>query len=247
MQDLPQEFVDLILDALKDDFKALKSCSLTCWCWHPRSSKHLFASYNLTTPSADSLARMSAIQSYERIRANVAVLTLRTRYMSTLSIIHALPHLRVFNIICSGMHPRMLEAFLSMPPPRPPSAGTVSHIRITEGTAGLVELVLRLFALVHTLTIIDLPLSPVNVHVLARHTIRALHLQCIHPDALQHISVMIEPTTLEDLSIFCPCQYERIDDTTYLDDFLRAVGSHLQSYHYVDSNPGAYYPYICES
>ncbi|GJE95096.1 hypothetical protein PsYK624_112760 [Phanerochaete sordida] len=242
MNDLPQELVDLILDALKDESKALKSCSLTCWTWHPRSSKHLFASYNLTSPSADSSARITAMQAYERIRTNIVVLTLRTQYVSTLPIIHALPHLRDLNVIASGMHTRMLDAFLSVPPPRSPPTRTISRIRIRDGSVGLVELVLRSFALVETLIIEDLRVSPVNVHHLARHAIRSLHLRRVSLDALKRVSLVIEPTVLEYLLIDSPSHREPINDT-HLDKFLHAIGSYVRSYHYVDSADCHGYPY----
>ncbi|EKM53886.1 uncharacterized protein PHACADRAFT_98186, partial [Phanerochaete carnosa HHB-10118-sp] len=44
-QQLPQELIDQIIDKLCKNIPTLKSCSLTCRRWLPRSSAHLFASY----------------------------------------------------------------------------------------------------------------------------------------------------------------------------------------------------------
>ncbi|KAF8970631.1 hypothetical protein BDZ97DRAFT_54398 [Flammula alnicola] len=46
-KDVPQELIDLFIDHLHDDRKALKSCGLVCKAWLPASRHHLFRSVSL--------------------------------------------------------------------------------------------------------------------------------------------------------------------------------------------------------
>ncbi|KAI0747261.1 hypothetical protein C8Q80DRAFT_1079688, partial [Daedaleopsis nitida] len=39
---VPTEVAELVVDELCDDYRALRSCTLTCQAWLPRSRAHLF-------------------------------------------------------------------------------------------------------------------------------------------------------------------------------------------------------------
>ena len=49
--DLPAELLDHIVDFLRDDTEALKTCCLTSKSWIPRTRKHLFADVNFDSPT----------------------------------------------------------------------------------------------------------------------------------------------------------------------------------------------------
>ncbi|GJE95334.1 F-box protein [Phanerochaete sordida] len=237
MQALPQELVEFILDALRNDTRTLKSCSLTCRRWLPRSSMHLFASCTLKTAHPDHLVRIATLQSADRIRENVATLTLQARNSSDITVIHDLPRLLDLDIDCAGMDISMLEVLLMMP--RPPPTRKIDLLRIRSGYIGLVELVLRFCLQVDTLSVEDLRDNHINAHHLARHAVRALRLRRVPSHLLRHIATMIEPTALEDLTIELSERFyvDNIHDAP-VDDFVRSVGRRLRSYHHVDCVAG---------
>ncbi|GJE95343.1 hypothetical protein PsYK624_115270 [Phanerochaete sordida] len=233
MVELPFELVDLIIDELKHDIVALRSCSLVCKTWLPRSSAHLFSSFRISSlPSWTFLIDYhNLLSSSTRVPAftrNLEVNVVPERAQAIAALIQHLPQLDSLSLVGIGLF-RDSSCF-----PRPNLSCTGRTLRSLRGAwlpADLIACFLALFTSVETL---DVRFGERAEHDFRQqaHRITNLVIKAETDFALLDIACLVRPDALESLAVDIGGTYHHQVAAERFDKLLQLVGRHIKRFEY---------------
>ncbi|GJE95098.1 hypothetical protein PsYK624_112780 [Phanerochaete sordida] len=227
IDEVPQEILDIIIDALWADITTLKCCSLTCRRWLPRSSKALFALRVFSGgTSKPGTAFLAAVQLSERIQLNVAHLVLTGQSFALWRLVTALPRLRTLRIV--GW--RRAEGALAMPAPET-TRRSIDILDLCSLPLAAADWLLHLFRNVGTVRLDDIDPNDTRFLRTRVHVARSADLRAT-PQILRYLADHLDGAALENLKLEV---IRAGDETSCARNFIEKVGQNLRTYHNVHS------------
>ncbi|GJE95342.1 F-box protein [Phanerochaete sordida] len=199
---LPPELIDLIVDQLQRDVRALRSCSLVCKAWLARASVHLFASFRVSclplclfVLDFRGLVASSTRVSWHVCHIEVDVMPQSAADVATLA--GHLPRLETLILLGIGLF-RQNGSFEW--PAAPCTGRALRRLRAVWLPVDLVSSFLGLFAAVDTLELRG-PAPVMQGFSGGAHVVRHLRVDADADEALPDVGGLVDPRTLENLVV----------------------------------------------
>ncbi|GJE95367.1 hypothetical protein PsYK624_115510 [Phanerochaete sordida] len=228
---LQLELTELIMDEVQSDYHNLRSCSLVCKSWVPRSSKHLFRSIKVPDPyyyrHAAVLLFCDSVLSSERMATSTEVLEVTIEPSTVAKVALLFQHLPVLQSLTVSATPELERRDY---PPAPPSVKRhIEHLTVRALPMDIVAYFLGIFTSASSL---DINYCTGEAGPVPRtYRVKRLTISDVDGPALCAVSRLVEPSALERIPFEFPWQYPppSAEDVNH---FFHVLSAHIRELEY---------------
>ncbi|EKM56799.1 uncharacterized protein PHACADRAFT_93066 [Phanerochaete carnosa HHB-10118-sp] len=231
---LPQELVGFFIDELQHDSISLRRCSLVCKAWLPHCSAHLFASLRISR-----LPLYQVLLDFRGLILSSARVSLYVRHIgididsqnAAVAAAVILKHLsQLESLSIAGI--KLFRYSNNLP--RATSCYTGRPLKCLSAIRLPVDVVSGFLVLFVSVDILDVrfPERAQRKFPYVSHIVKNLEVKCETDSTLLDVGSLVDPNSLESITLGFGGTYRHRASADYLHRFLQSAGQHIRHFEY---------------